>query len=479
MRRSLLLSILLCAVVAAPAFAAAKITIQNNDAAGVGFNDATPATPVGGNPGTTLGEQRLNAFKEAARIWGTLIDSPVEIIISATWAKLDCSDTGAVLGSASSTYLISDFDGAPLGNIWYPAALANKFAGKDLQPSKSDITARFNVSLGGTGCTNFSWYLGLDGNHGNAEDLVVVLLHEFAHGLGFSGSTNSSDGTLLQGRPSVFETNTLDLSTGLRWTQMTDAQRLASATNTGNLVWTGGSARIGAIDTLKRFSGLTVTSPASVAGLYDVGQAVFGPVLSTVSVNGQIVAATDPSDAAGASTTDGCSAFTNAADVAGKIALVDRGNCNFTVKVANAQAAGAVGVIVVENDKTACKVAALGGEDSTIRIPAVRVTTAVGDKLKAALANGVSALLGLNQAYQSASSPSGQVRLYAPCAIEAGSSIYHWDTVADPNLLMEPNINADLPHAVDITINQLFDMGWTRPASQGPPPGRRVLKRGK
>src|SRR5512141_1160081 len=110
MRRSLLLSILLCAIVAAPAFATAQITIQNNDAAGVGFNDATPPAPVGGNPGTTLGEQRLNAFKEAARIWGTLIDSPVEIIIAATWAKLDCSDTGAVLGSASSSYLISDFD---------------------------------------------------------------------------------------------------------------------------------------------------------------------------------------------------------------------------------------------------------------------------------------------------------------------------------------------------------------------------------
>ena len=48
------------------AFGAATITILNNDAAGVGFNDATPAAPVGGNSGTTLGQQRLIAFQAAA-----------------------------------------------------------------------------------------------------------------------------------------------------------------------------------------------------------------------------------------------------------------------------------------------------------------------------------------------------------------------------------------------------------------------------
>jgi hypothetical protein len=42
---------------------AATITIVNGDAAGVGFNDTTPAVQVGGNTGTTLGEQRLIAFR--------------------------------------------------------------------------------------------------------------------------------------------------------------------------------------------------------------------------------------------------------------------------------------------------------------------------------------------------------------------------------------------------------------------------------
>jgi hypothetical protein len=49
--------------------AAATITIINKDSAGVGLNDPTAAAPVGGNPGTTIGDQRLNVFKEAARIW--------------------------------------------------------------------------------------------------------------------------------------------------------------------------------------------------------------------------------------------------------------------------------------------------------------------------------------------------------------------------------------------------------------------------
>ncbi|MGL5005677.1 MAG: PA domain-containing protein, partial [Casimicrobium sp.] len=42
---------------------AANVVILNGDDPGVGFNDPRPAAPVGGNPGTTVGEQRLNAMK--------------------------------------------------------------------------------------------------------------------------------------------------------------------------------------------------------------------------------------------------------------------------------------------------------------------------------------------------------------------------------------------------------------------------------
>ncbi len=58
------------------AFAGAKITIVNNNAPGVGFNDPSPRAPIGGNPGTTLGQQRLNAFEFAANTWGSTDRQP-------------------------------------------------------------------------------------------------------------------------------------------------------------------------------------------------------------------------------------------------------------------------------------------------------------------------------------------------------------------------------------------------------------------
>jgi len=51
---------------------AADFVIVNNDDPDVGFNDMTPVSPVGSNPRTTLGEQRLFAVEFVAGIWGAL-----------------------------------------------------------------------------------------------------------------------------------------------------------------------------------------------------------------------------------------------------------------------------------------------------------------------------------------------------------------------------------------------------------------------
>src|SRR4051794_4380206 len=81
---------------------AANITIMNADPPGVGFNDATPVAPVGGNTGTTLGQQRLNAFRAAADKWGATLSSTVTIRVNAVWTALTCTSTSAVLGSAGA-----------------------------------------------------------------------------------------------------------------------------------------------------------------------------------------------------------------------------------------------------------------------------------------------------------------------------------------------------------------------------------------
>src|SRR6476660_4377994 len=103
---------LLLLLALAPAVAgAATITIINNNAAGVGFNDPTPVAPVGGNPGTTLGQQRLNAFQAAANIWGATLNSTVTINILATFEPLTCTATGATLGSAGATEIWREVTG--------------------------------------------------------------------------------------------------------------------------------------------------------------------------------------------------------------------------------------------------------------------------------------------------------------------------------------------------------------------------------
>src|SRR6185436_11337277 len=100
---SLLLSMLVALIAASPAFSQATIVIQNNDAPNVGFNDPTPAAPVGGNSGTTVGQQRLNAFQFAANVWGATLTSGPTITIGASWADLSCSTNSGVLGSASNS----------------------------------------------------------------------------------------------------------------------------------------------------------------------------------------------------------------------------------------------------------------------------------------------------------------------------------------------------------------------------------------
>src|SRR5262245_14112459 len=94
-------------------FGQSTITIVNGDGPGEGFNDPTPVAPVGGNNGTTLGQQRLNAFQFAADVWGGKLASNVEIRILARFNPQTCTASSAVLGSAGTTTIFRDFTGDP------------------------------------------------------------------------------------------------------------------------------------------------------------------------------------------------------------------------------------------------------------------------------------------------------------------------------------------------------------------------------
>ena len=174
--------------------------------------------------------------------------------------------------------------------------------------------------------------------------------------------------------------------------------------------------------------------------------------------------ALDPSNAAGPSTTDGCSPITNAAAIAGRIALVDRGTCGFVVKVKNAQNAGAVAVIVADN-AAGGPPAGLGGADPTITIPSVRITLDAGNAIKGVLAAGpVDGTLTVDTTVRAGADRFNRAMLFTPNPVQPGSSVSHWDTSAFPNQLMEPAINSDLTHSVtaphDLTLAQMRDIGW-------------------
>lgn len=453
---------------AATANAAATIVIVNGDPAGVGFNDPTAAAPVGGNPGTTLGQQRLNAFQAAANKWGATLTSAATIRILSTFEPLTCTSTGAVLGSAGATEVFRDFPGAPIASTWYSKAETGRLFGSDPDPATADIRARFNVSLGNTGCLDgVFWYLGLDNNHGANIDLVTVLTHEFGHGLGFQTFTNGSTGAQLAGFPSVWDWYLKDTTVNLNWAQMTAAQRATSSLNSLKLVWSGANVTAAAPSVLSLgVPGLVVGGPSAgpVAGSYALGAASFGPLLTSPGVTGDIMPV-----AAGGGLACTALGAADALAVKGNIALVVRGTCTFVVKAAVVQAAGAIGMIVQDNVAGAPP-PGLGGTDATITIPAGRVTLADGNTIRSALTrrsrlkSGVTGTLGVNMSQLAGADPNGFVQMFTPNPFQSGSSVSHYDTGAFRNLLMEPAINADLTHEVtppyDLTYPLLLDIGW-------------------
>jgi len=450
-----LLLVLLAALAPTIASATAVITIVNNDGAGEGFNDLTVVPPVGGNPATTIGAQRLYIFQYAANIWGSYLTSAVPILVRSQFNPLTCTPTSATLGSAGPVTIHRDFAGADFPGTWYHAALANKLAGTDLSLANPDINATFNSSLdGGTCLGGLVWYYGTDGLEGVNVELLPVILHEMGHGLGFSTVTSGTSGAFNGGFPAIWDRFLLDKATGLHWTDETAAQRVASAVSNGGLVWDGFWVTAAAPGFLGPRPRLLVNSPGGIAGTYAAGAAAFGAALTIGGVTGDVALADD-----GVGTTsDACEPLVNGAALSGKIALIDRGTCTFVVKAQAAQAAGAIGLLIGNN--VAGPPQPPGGSDPSITIPVIGITQADATTIKANLAGGVNVTIGLDPAQRAGADNLNHVFLYTPNPFQSGSSVSHWDVSLTPNALMEPAINQDLHTNVDLTLPSFQDIGW-------------------
>ena len=457
---SLLATALLCAALPATA---AKITPVNGDVGtGVGLDDPTPRAPEGLNPGTTAGEQRRIVYQFAADVWGAVLESDQEIFVAASFQPLSCTATSAVLGSAGASFYIRDFSPNAMPATWYPSALADALSGVDQVPGFVDIVSQFNPNLGTPGCLTGSggWYYGLDGNTPAGKiNFLNVVLHEIGHGLGFAGRTQSN-GAFRSGFQDIYSVYAYDNVLGRTYPQMTQAERATAIISGGRTVWSGSEVVRQAAFTLDQGrTDLRVTAPAGAAGHYDFTTAAFGAPASVDNFQGEIVQALDAANVAGPSTTDACSAITNPADVAGKIAIVDRGTCGFVVKAANVQAAGAIGMVVANS--AAGSFGGMAGADPAVTIPAVMVRYTAGQQLKANLpAQGG---LFFSPDLLQGADDAGRPRLYAPSPYESGSSFSHYDTFASPNALMEPAITGTLrgEFNVDLTPALFQDIGWT------------------
>ncbi|MBN8480355.1 MAG: peptidase [Xanthomonadales bacterium] len=442
---------------AAPFVHGATIVIQNANAAGVGFNDGSaPQAGAGCNAGETLGQCRLRVFNQAAAQWGTLLVSNVTITVSAQMIAQTCDASGAVLGSAGPTSAHSNFANAPRTGVAYVQALANSYAGTDLGAS-ADLNANFNILID-SGCSagTVGWWYGTDPAVTVPDDripLLPVVFHEIGHGLGFTALYNTATGAASTGaNPPIWGFYLYDTETDKLWKDMTNAERVASAINDPDLVWAGPLTSSWSSAYLGSAAKAIVNTPPGIAGIYEAQTGEFGPSVINART-GDVVLVNDGSG----TPSDGCETpFANAAAVAGKIALIDRGICAFTVKVKNAQLNGAIGVLVGNNT---AGLPPMGGNDATITIPSLGITQALATSIKANLP-GTNVTLGTDPGGALSGTTDGCVRMFGPNPLQSGSSVSHFHSDALPNLLMEPALNRSIFNRIDLTLPLFRDIGW-------------------
>lgn len=445
----------------------ASFFILNVNLGSAGFNDPTPVAPVGGNPGRTLGEQRLAVFERATALWGVRIESDVLIVVQSQMNGLFCEGGAAVLGTAASFTAARDFEGAPLAETWYPIALARSLAGEDLTPGYPDMFAIFNSAID-DGCIPGidGWYYGLDGRPppGTIE-LLPIVLHELAHGLGFANLAREETGSLFRDLPDIYTRFTFDHVAGQTWADMaTDAERAASALRCGDVSWSGPRVIEQAADFLEGGAPrLAVIAPDALSGPLIFGRGRFGPPFPALGLEAPVVLADDgvgeSADACEGPATGGAP-WPNADAIDGAVVLADRGLCLFEDKVRNAEASGAVAVLVADTAPM-CPPFDLVGMAGDVGIPSARIAVDDGQRLREALP-GVQVRFDVDsKALAGTYQDTGQVLLYATDPLIPGSAISHFDTSPFPDLLMEPFANL-AGREIDLTLALMRDIGWRR-----------------
>ena len=162
----------------------ASITMLDDD--GNFFEDQTPAAPIDGNPGVTVGEQRINAVLFVKDFIESIlsINAPVTVKF-----VLDNTQNSSILASARPLYFYNQsfVSSLPLSLPFYPSALANQYAGYDINSSTDDIRIRVG--------NRQDYYYGFSKPPAGTFHFISLIIHEMIHGLGMIDNLSSYGGT--------------------------------------------------------------------------------------------------------------------------------------------------------------------------------------------------------------------------------------------------------------------------------------------
>ena len=136
---------------------------------------------------------------------------------------------------------------------------------------------------------------------------------------------------------------------------------------------------------------LAVNSPGSIMGEYTAGSASFGAALDSIGVTGDLELVEDADDEGGSgSVSDACQPLVGFTP--GRIAVIDRGACDFSVKVLHAEEAGAAAAVVVNHQGDGVLDMGAGSVGDLVSISSVFIGQSDGERIQANLP-GVNATL--------------------------------------------------------------------------------------
>ena len=303
-------------------------------------------------------------------------------------------------------------------------AEASQLAGYDLEPRQlahDDTVQQQARAVRLPRVENFFYY-GFDTNTPSSDiNLLTVTLHEFAHGLGFVSLADESTGTFCCGEPAAAR-HLRRLH--LRHDGEEELERHGDGRRAAGFGDQHGEPRLDRPVRERGGGGIPVEGSGPHGLLAGRGRGIVyggdgglrrGAHARRASPGRWSRRWTRPIRR-GPSTTDACSALTNAAAVAGKIALVDRGTCDFTQKAVNVQAAGAIGMVVANNVEGGRR-RGWAGRPPRSPFPSSRVSQADGVTLRANLP--AQATIGLDPSHPAGMNAS---RADAPLRAESGGA---------------------------------------------------------